>query len=682
MLAELAVWAALACCAAVGITALLRLRRATASLSLLLAAVSVQAIWTAVVADAEGASPVVLIIAEWIRLATWVLVVGAPLWPLYSRNGYERSMRIGTALGALALLVGVAIIGRADVTDAYRLSFWSYGSLGLATLGLVGTEQLYRSSSPVYRRTIRWFCLGVGGLLAIDVLLYAQTLLIMRVDLTLLTARIWLNLPFLAMLWFYARHVNLRGTAQLYVSREVVFYTVSLTALGIYVFALAAGGYWLNRQGLYWSLTVQIVYAIAAAAVLLVTLFMWQWRRRLRVFISKHFYRNRYDYRAEWLRLIRTLTSADSERSLQERSIIGIAEIVDSPGGALWVADEDQNFAKAGQTSDDVSGPSTLAATDHLVEFLWESKWIVDSRQYAEDPSEYDNQPLGLDRFGQAPVYVVPLLHDQALIGFCVLRQPVAAQTLNFEDHDLLKTVGKQVATYLLQARTSHELTQARQFEAFNKFSAFVMHDVKNAIAQLSLVVQNAARHRDNPAFFDDAMSTVNNTVIRMERLLRSFRSNEPFHRVGNVRVAALCQEAVNRTLAFPPEPQLCGSADDAATLQVAVDFEQGVSILCHLIRNAQDATPVDGFVEVGYRRVGDDIEIEVSDSGSGMTQAFIDDRLFRPFDSTKGAKGMGIGAYQVRQFARNMNGELRVASAPGEGSRMTLVLPAHNPEP
>ena len=659
---------------------LFRARKYMATRGVLVAALTVQVLWSVGLDNAEQWSAVELIGVEWLRMALWALVVNVLLLPLYQRDGSSHKMLAIAAIIGVVLVVAGGYLLQSDVSDAQAIQIWAFVSLALAAVGLFLAEQLYRFSAPQTRRTVRLLCLGLGGLFVTDILLYGQTLLIKQIDLALLTGRVWLNLPFVALLVPALYSLGRGAQSSLFVSREVVFYTVSLSALGIYILGMSVGGYWLQSQGVPWTTATQLLYAAAAVVLLFVVLFSWQWRRRLRIFIAKNFFRNRYDYRAEWLRFIDTLTTSDATQPLAERIVVAIGNIVDSPGGALWANDEGQ-YRLTGHVGDNEGQPAVIDSADDLIGFLARTQWIIDSRQYDSDPSNYDNVPLGLGRFTGEANYVVPLLHNDDLVGLCVLRQPVTTQPLNYEDHDLLKTVGKQVATYLLQERTSELLSEARQFEAFNKFSAFVMHDIKNLTAQLSLVVQNAEKHRGNQAFFDDAMHTIRNSVARMERLLRTLNRTEA--QVSKVRVAALCQEAVNRMVGSAPEPTLAASAEDAARLQISVDFEQAVTVLCHLLRNAQDAAGADGGnVELGYHREGGFARITVRDNGIGMTKEFIETRLFRPFDSTKGAKGMGIGAYQARQFARSLNGDLLVESNPGEGTLIIVELPALEAEP
>ncbi len=119
---------------------------------------------------------------------------------------------------------------------------------------------------------------------------------------------------------------------------------------------------------------------------------------------------------------------------------------------------------------------------------------------------------------------VVPVKHHSKLIGFILLYRSQSARQINWEDRDLLKTAAQQAASYLALMNASEALARANQFEAFNRLSAFVVHDLKNLLAQLELLVKNAERHRKNPMFMDDAINTVDNAAKKMGRLLAQLR--------------------------------------------------------------------------------------------------------------------------------------------------------------
>src|SRR6185369_6437743 len=99
------------------------------------------------------------------------------------------------------------------------------------------------------------------------------------------------------------------------------------------------------------------------------------------------------------------------------------------------------------------------------------------------------------------------------------------------------------------------------------------------------------------------------------------------------------------------------------------------VSALEHAIRNAQDATRDTGTVRLRIESRDRRVALHVCDDGVGMSPEFVRERLFRPFDTTKGAAGMGIGAYQAREYARELGGNVEVQSAPGSGTRFTIIL-------
>ena len=199
------------------------------------------------------------------------------------------------------------------------------------------------------------------------------------------------------------------------------------------------------------------------------------------------------------------------------------------------------------------------------------------------------------------------------------------------------------------------------------------MHDLKNSVAQLQLLVANAARHRNNPVFVDDAIGTIQHTAERMTRLIEQLQSRDMKGTERPVDITAVARAAVARSAGRTP-PVGLQAAD--RELPVNADPERLGAVIDHVIRNAQEATPPGGAVALRLDAVGAHAHIHVIDEGSGMDDEFVRQRLFRPFDSTKGSKGMGIGAYQTREYARWLGGDVEVHSAPGKGTDFCIRLP------
>jgi putative PEP-CTERM system histidine kinase len=269
---------------------------------------------------------------------------------------------------------------------------------------------------------------------------------------------------------------------------------------------------------------------------------------------------------------------------------------------------------------------------------------------------------------------VVPVIAQDELLGFAVLATPRARVEVNWEVRDLLKTAARQVATFLEQVRASEALLEARKFEAFNKMSAFVVHDLKNLVAQLALLSKNAERHRHNPRFQDDMFATVKHVEERMNRLLLQLGSaSRGEENLRPIRLAKLVERVVAAKKIAGADILVQAADAQVATLGYEQRFERVVG---HLLQNAIDATRESGEVRVRVDAEGPDAVIEIADSGCGMSEAFVRERLFRPFQSTKG-NGMGIGVYEVAQYARDMGGRIEVDSRPGAGTRFKLMLPA-----
>ena len=468
---------------------------------------------------------------------------------------------------------------------------------------------------------------------------------------------------------------NPEWSLDVFVSRRMVFHSAAVLAAGVYLLAMAAGGAYLRVYGGSWGSMVQAVFLFGAGLVLVVLMFSGQMQARLRVFLNKHFFNYKYDYREEWLRLIGTLSAGEPGVPLRERAIEALANVMDSPGGALWWQRQPGAFELIAQWNMTEAASVSVAAGSPFARFLAERQWVINIDEFDLSPETYSGLvlPEWLQRLDRAWL-VVPLMHHEGLFGFVVLAEPRAPRACNWEDNDLLKTAGRQAASHIAQLEAAEALTHARQFEAFNRLSAFLIHDLKNVVAQLSLVVSNAARHKQNPAFVDDAFKTVEHAAGKMNRLLVQLRSGTVGGgRLSRVDLGKLLTEVVSARAATQPVPVL--KCDDSPLIATA-EKERLADVLGHVVQNAQEATAQHGSIKVTLQRRGEVAVIEVADTGCGMDAEFVRNRLFRPFDSTKGKAGMGIGAYETREFVREMGGQVEVESEPGVGTTFRIQLP------
>ena len=675
----------------------------------LIVACSVTIAWATLLAlgaDRSTSGAPVALLSEFFRYGAWFFVLTGLALSAGMARSVSRLAHVAW-IGAVILLVARPLLAGAGLPTPSPPVLLASAGLLLALTGLLLLEQIYRNAREGGRHAFKFLVIGLGLTFAYDLFLFSQALLLRAIEPAtwqgrgLVTA---LTVPLLAI----AARRNPQWSLNLFVSRHVVFYSSSFLVVGIYLLLMAAGGYWVRLHGGAWGPAAQFVFVAGAAVVLIAVMASSSLRRRLRVFLNQHFYRNKYDYRLEWLRFVHTLSMPFEGVDARANALRAMAQVINSPSGVLYLRTEDgEAFAHAASwPSDefDLRRHGSLPSHDELVEFLSERQWVIDLAELRAKPGLYGNLfspaivswELG-DEPGRSRL-IVPLTHVDALIGFVVLAAPPEPFEPNYEDRDLLKMMGRHVAVHIAQFDADRRLAESRQFEAYNRLTAFVMHDLRNLAAQLALIVSNAEQHKRNPQFVDDAIGTIANSTERMQRLIDQLQRREMQGRTKRISPAEVARRACERCNVRRPAPQ-CGEAVE--DVWVEADPERLTMIVEHVIRNAQDATPEDGSVMLSVSldgiegaletavRMGETSQIRVptvaltvSDSGAGMTAEFIRERLFKPFDTTKGSKGMGIGAYQVREYVKSLGGRVDVASRVGQGTRITLRIPLAAPPP
>ena len=627
----------------------------------------------ALLADVQIPAPAAAF-AELARNAAWFVLLVQILVHDHERRVSRRWFTVvwlAIALGGLLTLVvplGVSRLGLAATTATTAMLFgWTLQAI----VGLLLVEQVFRNRRPQRRWELKHLCLGLGAVFAYDLFFYSDALLMQRIDLQLWEARGIINALIVPLIAVSAAR-NPAWSLEVHVSRHVVFHSATLSGTGIYLMAMAAAGYYIRFFGGTWGAMLQISFLFAAGVLLLLLLFSGQLRSRLRVLLNQHFFSLKYDYREEWLRFTQALSRAGV--TLPEAVITALGNIVESPAGMLWVSNDNHAFELVECINLSDPGAPPLSAKHPMARFLTQRGWVVDLDEYARQSDLYDDfeEPDWLARVPAAWL-IIPLFFRDQMCGFVVLTHPAIKRPLNWEDRSLLRTAGQQAAVHVAQHLASQALLRARQFEAFSQLSAYVAHDLKNLLAQQSLIVSNAEKHRHNPAFIEDVITTVKSSVERMNRLMNQLRSGVRGEQQTRLRLADVLREAMAAHGTRDPKPQAEPLCEE---LFLDADRERLRTVFGHLILNAQDATAPDGHVIVRLWPDGHQAVIEIEDTGAGMSVEFIHTRLFQPFDSTKGLTGLGIGAFESREFIRLLGGDLIAQSTPGQGTLMRIRLP------
>lgn len=642
----------------------------------LVIALALTSFW-ALTITVEGAFSPISNFSESLRNLGWLLFMFVLL-----RTGEGRHEP--TAVKVIYLALAMVLIGQIIVDSLVPVfagsprlvSMASYTALVLRMLFAVGAlvlvHNLYSISAPETRWGIRLPMASLAAIWTYDLNLFTITYLTQQFSVEL-TAMRGPAMACIAPILALASIRNSEWTIKL--SRSVAFRSLSLVAIAGYLLMMVIIATALQIIGGDYARLAQISFLFATSVAALVLLPSGRFRAWFKVKLAKNFFQHRYDYRAEWIRFTDTIGRPGTDSApFHERVVKAIADITDSPAGILLMPDDSGRLTLHSRWNWQAIQVPARACTSRTVPFFEETGHILEFDALRADQID-DIDPGAIPEWmtnDPQTWAAVPLVHFDRLAGIVLLARPRVNRTLDWEDLDMLRVVGRQVASYLSEARSQESLSEAQRFDEFNRRMAFIMHDIKNLVSQLSLLARNAKRHADNPEFQTDMIATLQDSADKMNGLLERLsqhnkaKPEEP----KPVKVAALLESIIEKKRLLHAIES--NHIDD---LTAMADPSRVDQILGHLIQNAIDASPDGQPIVLNARRRDLSVAIEVLDNGEGMSSEFIRSQLFKPFASSK-VGGFGIGAFEARSLAMAMNGRLEVESKEGAGSRFTLILP------
>ncbi|MRR55642.1 MAG: PEP-CTERM system histidine kinase PrsK [Deltaproteobacteria bacterium] len=535
----------------------------------------------------------------------------------------------------------------------------------LLVIALINLESVLRNMSREVRWQRKFEIIGAGALLAVLIFYYSQGLLFRSINMNLIALRS-LALITAAVMIAYSRIWRTLET-KAYVSQQIAYRSVVLFAVGLYLVGLGLLGEGMRYFGDSFQRTLLMGIGFIAGVGLLAVLLSESVKRKIRVFLHKNFYRQKYDYRTQWLQFTDRIASARSSDDLLSALVLGFCETFGMGCGALFLTERVPGKYYAAAVLEMEQSPFLFLSEHLLPQQFGGRDWVVRIPEELPDATGEEAEFLS----GQAILFAVPLLRGEHLEGFILLGRPLSiGESYHYEDFDLMKTLARQASSALLNLRLSDELSLAREMEAVGKVSAFVLHDLKNLASALALMVDNAREHMDNPEFQEDMLQSLESTVTRMKALIARLKKIGEKHSLRRepTDLRELSERVMNQVGN--------GLVTVAGTPVVAdVDREEIEKVLLNLLLNALESSVAKKGVSV---EVGCDSTpwIRVIDQGCGMSEEFLRTRLFKPFSTTK-EKGLGIGLYQCRQIVEAHGGRIEVQSEAGKGSVFTVRVKA-----
>jgi signal transduction histidine kinase len=582
--------------------------------------------------------------------------------------------------GSLALAVTAAIglrvpalevPGQTGPFDVATLTGWGQWSIAVEIVATVavlyGLEPSLRNSYGATRWKLKYLALGLVAVFVIRFYLLSQLLLFRALTTESIATGAVVTLVSLLLVAAGLARTQVLGT-NLSVSRHFVYRSFVVGIAGGYLILAGAAGWLMNTLGIpdkvFWGTVVLSVGAIAVAALLLSEMLRWRVKR----YISRHFYAEKYDYRQQWRTFTQSLGTRVTLDSLVSQLLRSVTETFGTTRVALYLEDELE--------------PGTLRLTASLGTGRIPtamSPRLADFESANAGPVAAPVAVLGEAAAGSLAasglVVAVPLPSQGQLIGALLIGSERDDTPYDPEDLDLMATVGEQAASAIATARLSERLAQTRAFDTFSRLTSFVVHDLKNSISALSLLSQNARQYMADPEFQRDAVKTLGFTVSRMQRLLGRLANRQVADalELEPLDLAELARETA--------DAQLAGSrvrlrVEPGEAPMALADRELVQRILQNLITNAVEAMEGEGEIVVRVQARERFIACAISDTGCGMSEEFIRTSLFVPFQTTKKG-GWGIGLYQARETLAGLGGRIEVTSQEGRGTTMTILLPA-----
>ena len=340
--------------------------------------------WSGAASAYRGPLPGVAVsLLDLIRYACWFAFVLSVLSPLLAERR-EKGIFLLVPAATILIAVGLAILafGPAPTFEQRggdRLALFE--ALALPVFGLMLVEQLFRGVADGSRWNAKPICLGLSVIFVFDVYLYSQAVLFGDLDGDAVSIRAGIH-AFAVPLLFMAARRRSDWIARLKVSRAAAFHTTALLLAGVYLLFIAAVGYYIRFFGGEWGAALQLALLFVAVIGLVVLAVSGAMRSRLRVLVGKHFFNYRYDYREEWLRFTAMLSVKSSPTEVGTLVIRGMADLVESPSGALWMREpgrpEYEQTARWNSPSSAVREP----VDSSLCQYLLRTGWIKIGRAH------------------------------------------------------------------------------------------------------------------------------------------------------------------------------------------------------------------------------------------------------------------------------------------------------------
>jgi len=556
--------------------------------------------------------------------------------------------------------------------------------VGLTVLGwvlvLANLERIIRCAAGRSRWQVKFLVFGLGGLAALRIYEGGQALLFRGLDAVSQQVGGLALLPASLLLGIGVWRCGVREV-RIQMSQSALYYSITFLAAGLYFLLAGAAAQLLALLGALEGIHYKILFIFLAVCGAGVLFFSDRVRYRIRKFVRQNFMKSRYDYREVWTRFTQRTSGLTEPKALCREAARFLSETLEALSVSIWLLEEREGSLRLAASTvypegEPMEVPLGGLEASELLSLVAEHPLpVVDLEGTA--PERLWAWKASVSSFLEDAMvrYCAPLTAAGRLLGMVTVGERIRWVPLTEEDKDLLRTLVDQIAVGLMQSKLSDELREAREMEAFQAMSAFLVHDLKNLSAKLALTAQNLPDYFEDPDFRKDAIRVITQSVEKIKGMcsqlsfMRQGLQVKP-QEVDLNRVVRESLEELDGVL----KTQVIEELNQLPKLKV--DPELMKRVLVNLLLNANEAISENGRILVSTSSGDGWVAFQVEDDGKGIPREFMEKFLFRPFRTSK-PKGMGIGLFQCRAIVEAHGGRIEVESQEGRGTTVRVVLPA-----
>ena len=546
-------------------------------------------------------------------------------------------------------------------------------------LGLAQLELVLRASREPVRHRLKFIVIGLGGLAGYQIYQASQILLfpIWQAE-HVLVSSVVIAMALSLIAYGLGRSRLREVLVNTYVSQQALFGSVTFIVIGLYLLTIGVVGEWIRRTNQPLGVGLSVVVVFGGLVGLVVALFSKTVRAEIRRFLTRNFYRSKYDYRAKWLQVTEAFQEAANQEAILDRLLDLLIKTFATTTISIWTfRAADRRFCQTRSV--------TAEKEPHPIDL---SHPVIMKLRESDEPVLLEGGMVGgnagADATGDPLVAMgaalcFPIRAQGQLTAFVALGKQLHGEAYGTDDCDLLHGIAHHVGTLLSHANLAEERQAAAELEALHRFSVFCLHDLKNLAARLSLVAQNAEHHGKDPAFQESAMRTVTDTANKMTTLMsklsmKSFKPM-PVARPEPIDLSNLIDETV---APIRGEGQVGLYVSGKPVPPVMAVREQIHQVLLNVVLNAKQAIGEKGNISIAIEQSNGSVVVTVDDTGSGISSSMLAS-LFRPSQSSRPG-GLGIGLYQCKQIVEAHQGTIQLRSEEGKGTQVRIELPIYRP--